>query len=60
MLHFISDFLNLDIDRSKRFMHQQSELIQLSKGDPVDHFLMIRKFETRTTKAGKNLRIIKK
>jgi len=35
-------------------MPEQSELIQLSKGDTVDHFLMIRKFELRTTKAGKN------
>ncbi|MFC2103470.1 3'-5' exoribonuclease YhaM family protein [Bacteroidota bacterium] len=35
-------------------MRNQIELIQLSKGDSVDHFLLIRKFENRTTKNGKN------
>lgn len=34
-------------------MLDQSELIDLQKNDPVDHFLMIRKLELRNTKAGK-------
>jgi 3'-5' exoribonuclease len=34
-------------------MVNQPELISLVKGDPVDHFLLIRKYEIRTTKAGK-------
>jgi 3'-5' exoribonuclease len=34
-------------------MLNQSDLIDLQKGNPVDHFLMIRKHELRNTKAGK-------
>ena len=34
-------------------MLDQSELIDLQKNDPVDHFLIIRKLESRNTKAGK-------
>lgn len=34
-------------------MLNQSELIDLQKNDPVDHFLMIRKLELRNTKGGK-------
>lgn len=34
-------------------MPDQSEIINLSTGNPVDHFLLIRKFEIRNTKAGK-------
>ncbi len=34
-------------------MPDQTELIKLLKGDDVNHFLMIRKFEPRTTKVGK-------
>ncbi len=35
-------------------MVDQVELLELKKGDPVDHFLLIRKFEARSTKAGKD------
>lgn len=35
-------------------MPGQTELIKLSRGDAVNHFLLIRKFELRSTKAGKN------
>jgi 3'-5' exoribonuclease len=35
-------------------MPDQTELTKLFKGDSVDHFLMIRKFELRTTKTGKS------
>jgi 3'-5' exoribonuclease len=34
-------------------MLNQPELVSLIKGDPVDHFLLIRKFEIRLTKSGK-------
>lgn len=34
-------------------MLKQSDLLDLKKGDAVDHFLMIRKLEVRNTKAGK-------
>ena len=34
-------------------MLNQSELISLSKGDPIDHFLLVKKCELRLTKAGK-------
>ncbi len=34
-------------------MLDQSDLIDLQKSNPVDHFLMIRKLELRNTKAGK-------
>jgi len=34
-------------------MLNQSDLIDIQKGNPVDHFLMIRKHELRNTKAGK-------
>lgn len=34
-------------------MLNQSDLIELQKGNPVDHFLIIRKLELRNTKAGK-------
>ena len=34
-------------------MLNQSDLIDLQKSNPVDHFLMIRKLELRNTKAGK-------
>jgi 3'-5' exoribonuclease len=34
-------------------MLNQSELSSLSKGEPVDHFLLIKKFEVRLTKNGK-------
>ena len=34
-------------------MLNQSELTELAKGDIIDHFLMIRKIESRNTKAGK-------
>jgi 3'-5' exoribonuclease len=34
-------------------MLNQSDLIDLRKGNPFDHFLMIRKLELRNTKAGK-------
>jgi 3'-5' exoribonuclease len=35
-------------------MVNQKELTDLSKGDPVDHFLLISKMETRNTKSGKD------
>jgi len=35
-------------------MLEQTDLIELQKGVPVDHFLMIRKFEVRSTKTGKD------
>ena len=35
-------------------MLNQSDLIELKKGDPVDHFLMIKKLEIRSTKTGKD------
>lgn len=34
-------------------MVNQPELVSLIKGDPVDHFLLVRKLEIRLTKAGK-------
>ena len=34
-------------------MLNQSELNTLSKGEPVDHFLLVKKCEVRLTKAGK-------
>jgi len=34
-------------------MLNQSELSSLSKGDPIDHFFLVKKFELRLTKAGK-------
>ena len=34
-------------------MLNQSELSSLSKGDPIDHFLLVKKCESRLTKAGK-------
>ncbi len=34
-------------------MLNQSEISSLSKGDPIDHFLLIKKCEIRLTKAGK-------
>lgn len=34
-------------------MIRQSELISLSKGDSIDHFLLVKKSEVRLTKAGK-------
>ena len=34
-------------------MLKQSDLLDLKKGDAVEHFLMIRKIEVRNTKAGK-------
>lgn len=34
-------------------MISQTELVSLVKGDPIDHFLLIKKFEIRLTKAGK-------
>ena len=34
-------------------MLNQSELSSLAKGDPVDHFLLVKKCELRLTKAGK-------
>lgn len=34
-------------------MIKQSELISLSKGDHIDHFLLVKKSEVRLTKAGK-------
>jgi 3'-5' exoribonuclease len=34
-------------------MINQPELVTLVKGDPIDHFLLVRKFEIRLTKAGK-------
>jgi 3'-5' exoribonuclease len=34
-------------------MLDQSDLTGLTKGNTVDHFLMIRKLEARNTKAGK-------
>ena len=35
-------------------MLNQIELIELKKGDPINHFLMIKRFEARSTKAGKD------
>ncbi|HDZ59007.1 MAG TPA: HD domain-containing protein, partial [Ignavibacteriales bacterium] len=35
-------------------MLKQIDLTELKKGDSVDHFLMIRKFEVRSTKTGKD------
>src|SRR3990172_10418612 len=35
-------------------MLNQSDLIELKKGDPVDHFLMIKKLEIRSSKTGKD------
>jgi 3'-5' exoribonuclease len=34
-------------------MLNQSEISSLVKGDPIDHFLLIKRFEQRLTKAGK-------
>ncbi len=34
-------------------MLNQSEISSLSKGDPIDHFLLVKKSELRLTKAGK-------
>lgn len=34
-------------------MLNQTEIISLSKGDPLDHFLLVRKLEIRVTKNGK-------
>ena len=34
-------------------MLNQSELSSLSKGEPVDHFLLVKKYEIRLTKNGK-------
>jgi len=35
-------------------MLKQPDLVSLKKGDAVDHYLMIKKIETRSTKAGKS------
>lgn len=34
-------------------MLNQQEIVSLSKGDPIDHFLLVKKSEVRLTKAGK-------